>query len=99
MLHPEKVTYTRQWLIDQFSQGQLSESDRMSLAAGHPGGDYDNPGNIICSCYTVGDKAIRAAIEEGCSSVEALGERLKCGTNCGSCIPELKELIRDAVLA
>ncbi len=26
-------------------------------------------------------------------SVEALGAGLKCGTHCGSCIPELKAMI------
>jgi len=25
--------------------------------------------------------------------VQALGETLRCGTNCGSCVPELKVLL------
>ena len=48
---------------------------------------------IICSCFQVGEKTIKEAINSGqCQSVEALGKALKCGTNCGSCIPELKAL-------
>jgi assimilatory nitrate reductase catalytic subunit len=37
-----------------------------------------------------------AAIHAGDTSVEALGARLACGTQCGSCIPELKSLIEDS---
>ncbi|WP_374941803.1 (2Fe-2S)-binding protein, partial [Buttiauxella brennerae] len=29
-------------------------------------------------------------------SVGLLGEKLRCGTNCGSCIPELRALIAKA---
>lgn len=93
MLHPDKPDYTRQWLLDQFSQETLTEQDRTALLAGQPGGDYENPGNIICSCFSIGDKAIINAIKDGCHSAEQLGEQLKCGTNCGSCIPEIKSLI------
>jgi assimilatory nitrate reductase catalytic subunit len=34
-----------------------------------------------------------AAIATGSTSVEALGNRLKAGTHCGSCVPELKKLL------
>ncbi|HBT7117427.1 TPA: hypothetical protein MCI42_001673, partial [Klebsiella pneumoniae] len=33
------------------------------------------------------------AIASGCASVGALGGKLKCGTNCGSCVPELNALL------
>ena len=39
--------------------------------------------------------AIAAAIEGGCQTSAALGEKLRCGTNCGSCVPELNRLIRE----
>ncbi len=48
---------------------------------------------IICSCFRVSQAQIEAAITEGANSPESLGKRLRCGTNCGSCIPELKQLI------
>ncbi|OGE59176.1 hypothetical protein BHS30_23035, partial [Klebsiella pneumoniae] len=37
-----------------------------------------------------GEWSINEAIASGCASVGALGGKLKCGTNCGSCVPELK---------
>ena len=38
---------------------------------------------------------INEAIKKhGLNSVDAIGESLKAGTNCGSCKPELEELLR-----
>lgn len=50
----------------------------------------------ICSCYAVSEARIRKGIDEGCQTVEALGQALKCGTNCGSCVPELKRLLQSS---
>lgn len=53
----------------------------------------EGAGRRICSCFGVGENEIKSAIENGINSVDGLGKELKCGTNCGSCIPELNELI------
>lgn len=52
-----------------------------------------NSARIICSCFRVSEERIREAISAGAKTAEALGKQLRCGTNCGSCIPELKQLI------
>lgn len=52
-----------------------------------------NAQRIICSCFRVSEARIRTAIAEGSQTVEALGKKLRCGTNCGSCIPELAQLL------
>ncbi len=60
-------------------------------------------GRQVCSCFDVGEGAIAAgldAVEAGQAALSpeaalaALQQRLKCGTNCGSCIPELKRIVR-----
>ena len=51
---------------------------------------------MICVCYEVRRGAIEAAIEEGCTDEGDLGQQLKCGTNCGSCRPELRRLFAEA---
>jgi assimilatory nitrate reductase catalytic subunit len=52
---------------------------------------------IVCSCHGVGQAAIEAAVaRHRLGSVGEIGAMLKAGTNCGSCIPELKEILRDA---
>ncbi|WP_231848014.1 nitrate reductase [Thalassolituus oleivorans] len=89
----------RQWLIERFNDETLSANDRKALLAGRPLGKQADKGAIICSCFQVGENTIKNSIQQGCSTAEALGEALKCGTNCGSCIPELKALIQREALA
>jgi bacterioferritin-associated ferredoxin len=50
-------------------------------------------GTTVCACFNVGRNAIQAAIFGGCRDAPAIGKRLKAGTNCGSCIPELHRMI------
>ena len=55
-------------------------------------------GKQICSCFNVTNIAIAAELER-CSGDDSarlahLQSTLKCGTNCGSCLPELKRLVR-----
>ena len=54
-------------------------------------------GEVNTTVTLVNQELIRVdgilATAEGCGTVEALGAALKCGTNCGSCVPELKALI------
>ena len=83
----------RRWLGGLFAQESLSDMDRMSLLAGQAATPGVDMGPTICSCFGVGRNPIAAAIREGCATPEALGAKLKCGTNCGSCVPELRQLI------
>ncbi|MGC2519579.1 MAG: molybdopterin-dependent oxidoreductase [Burkholderiales bacterium] len=48
-------------------------------------------GRIVCICFDVPEAKIRAAVERG-ADLAALQRTLKCGTNCGSCAPELRRL-------
>jgi len=49
-------------------------------------------GRIICNCLDVAEPDIVAAIAGG-ADLAALQATLKCGTECGSCVPELKRLL------
>ena len=40
---------------------------------------------IVCLCKRVSDRAIRAAVEAGAASVEAVGRATGAGTDCGGC--------------
>lgn len=74
------------------NQGEL---DTSAMLAGREQGKVD-PGKLICTCEEVGELQIMTAISEGATSVEALGAKLRCGTQCGSCVPELKCLLQLA---
>lgn len=49
-------------------------------------------GRVVCNCLNVAEPDIVAAIAAG-ADLAALQSNLKCGTECGSCMPELKRLI------
>lgn len=55
-------------------------------------------GQTVCTCFNVTDLAIQSELgrcggtpEERLASLQGA---LKCGTNCGSCLPELKRMVR-----
>ena len=57
----------------------------------------------ICTCFDVGEAAIRQTLA-GCQGSEdqRLGQlqgALQCGTNCGSCVPELRRLVKQVPIA
>ncbi|MDA5556639.1 nitrate reductase [Shimia sp. MMG029] len=79
-----------------FTGSQLgSESETVLL--GRPAVGQPDPGPIVCACFSVGVNSILNAIEtQSLVSVEAIGEALSAGTNCGSCKPELAALLHSA---
>ena len=80
------------WLVSCFSQSELDEASRRGLLAAKAV-DGEDIGNLVCSCFQVGERQIQQAILGGADSVDALGRELQCGTNCGSCIPEIRSLL------
>ncbi|HHF3144079.1 TPA: nitrate reductase [Vibrio diabolicus] len=49
---------------------------------------------LICSCFRVTDKKIHDAMEkQDCTSLTQLQNKLKCGTNCGSCVSQIKQMV------
>jgi len=55
-------------------------------------------GRQVCSCFDVGEAAITTALAGMAGSpqarLDALQRTLRCGTNCGSCLPELRRMVR-----
>ena len=54
------------------------------------------PRNIICKCADVSDTQINEALAAG-ASFSGLQDTLKCGTFCGSCVPEIKKMVAAQV--
>ena len=82
----------RAWLQRLFDQ--QVDGNYWSLIASSAQPDQ---GKLICSCFKVSEKTITDAIEEGACSAAELGQQLRCGTNCGSCLPELNNLITQTL--
>lgn len=81
-----------EWLDSCLQQDDISSELLANLLRGTPDEAFLN-GKLVCSCFSVREKTIETAIQAGCSSVDGLGNELKCGTNCGSCKPELQKML------
>ncbi|GAA4828816.1 molybdopterin-dependent oxidoreductase [Algivirga pacifica] len=53
-------------------------------------------GSLVCSCGNVGSGNIEAAIQEGCTDYKQLCEKTGAGLGCGSCKPEVKDILDAA---
>jgi assimilatory nitrate reductase catalytic subunit len=78
-----------------FAADGLTDDQRRMLLSGRSSEGLASAGPIVCACFGVGRNTICDAIAAGAHSAAEIGARLKAGTNCGSCIPELKRLIVD----
>jgi assimilatory nitrate reductase catalytic subunit len=79
-----------------FDGGTLSDRERRLLLSGRSGDGMTETGPVICACFGVGLAAIREALAKGdVTSVADIGRRLRAGTNCGSCVPELRAIIES----
>ncbi len=51
---------------------------------------------VICACFGVGLNTIRDALASGrVRDIGDIGRALRAGSNCGSCLPELKKIVRQ----
>jgi len=71
------TTDLRRWLLARVSTPPASAPSR---------------GRVVCNCLNVAEREIQEAIATG-ADVRALQDRLKCGTSCGSCVPELERMV------
>jgi len=54
----------------------------------------DDSGPLVCSCFAVGRRTLAQLIEsEGLTDPRQVGEHLRAGTRCGSCLPEIRKLL------
>lgn len=90
----ESALPERNWLTGLFAKAELEKAERMALLTGRPPLGGVDVGTIVCACFNVGEKTIQAAIKEkGLKTHQEVGRCLKAGTNCGSCVPEIKALL------
>jgi assimilatory nitrate reductase catalytic subunit len=51
-------------------------------------------GPMVCACSGVGPSALHDAMAAGKGAdAEAIGIALRAGTNCGTCVPELRSIV------
>jgi assimilatory nitrate reductase catalytic subunit len=96
---PQPQVLSRSWLASLFDKRRLAASERARVLTARPADPRLDTGVTVCACFGVGSNAIEAAIADGCHDPSSIGHRLKAGTNCGSCLPELRRLIRHAAVS
>ncbi len=56
-------------------------------------------GAQVCACFNVGEAAIAGHLAtcggDDAARLASVQDTLRCGTNCGSCVPQLKRLVRE----
>lgn len=88
---PDPVSLARNTVISLIG----TDAPALQVLAGRSGADQPDPGVTVCACMNVGVNTLRAAIEGGALSIDALGAATCAGTNCGSCKPELGALLEQ----
>ncbi len=93
-------TAARDWLKEIIAQGADARELRPWLFAplSAPPAGQSQRGRIVCNCFDVSEQEILAEVRQG-AEVAAIQAKLKCGTQCGSCLPELKRLVAQPVAA
>ena len=88
------------WLRDVIVDGIDAASLRAWMLApvARPPAGGAVRGRVVCTCLNVAEPDIVAAIAAG-ADLAALQDTLRCGSECGSCVPELKRLIAGNLAA
>ncbi|HEY0300328.1 MAG TPA: (2Fe-2S)-binding protein, partial [Rhizomicrobium sp.] len=83
-----------------FESESMGEAQRRGVLSGKSTDGLADPGPVVCACFGVGLNVIRTALADGiASNVEEIGKALRAGTNCGSCLPELKRIVVNGKVA
>ena len=92
-LAAQPVAVSRDFTVSFLDRVWQTFADRTKVIAGVPSKQLPDKGKIICACMRVGQNEIATAIASGCCSIEDVGRRTEAGTNCGSCKPEIQEML------
>lgn len=92
---PKALLPNRDWVASLFKRDRLSAMHRKALLAGQEMTSRNNDGPLVCSCFKVEKNIIIQTIkEQNIHNEKQVTACLKAGGNCGSCLPEIRGLIK-----
>jgi assimilatory nitrate reductase catalytic subunit len=81
-----------------FAADAMAPAQRRMVLSARSADGLPDAGPIVCSWFGVGLNVIRGALSSGAAaSVEEIGKALRAGTNCGSCLPELRRIVQGSL--
>ncbi len=86
------------WLADIFAERPLSAESRQAVVRGLPGrvATGNDCGETVCACFGTRRADIKRAVtERKLATTATIGAATLAGTNCGSCQPEIQQLIDE----
>jgi len=91
-------TAARDWLKETIAHGADAQALRPWLLAplSAPPAGQPQRGRIVCNCLDVSVQEILHEVNNGLD-ISAIQAKLKCGTQCGSCLPELKRMATTGI--
>jgi assimilatory nitrate reductase catalytic subunit len=92
---PKALLPDRDWVASLFKRERLSAMHRKALLAGQAMSMGQSEGPLVCSCFKVGkNRIIQTIKEKNITDEKQVTACLKAGGNCGSCLPEIRGLIK-----
>jgi assimilatory nitrate reductase catalytic subunit len=97
-------TRAQAWISDLLQNEQPAQryGRALLLAVSEPPVPMVSKGKVVCSCFNVRDVTIGEHLMHSSGSdavrLSQLQDALRCGTNCGSCVPELQRMVRMAAV-
>lgn len=94
-LAPRTNHRSETWCARCSESGASAAPVRRIVYAGPTADAAPEDGPLICACFGVRLSAIRETIAaDDAVNVADIGRTLRAGTNCGSCVPEVKGIIK-----
>jgi len=96
-------TTAQTWISALLTSSQPAQAYGRALLAPNskPPSAIVATGQIVCTCFNVTNLTIDTHLQKGMGSekecLASLQNALKCGTNCGSCVPQLQRMVRQSV--
>ncbi|MBL8311126.1 MAG: molybdopterin-dependent oxidoreductase [Burkholderiales bacterium] len=93
------------WMRDFFLSGASVIELRQRLLAGSAAAPlgFKPRGRVVCNCFNVTESEIAefsaTAQGDAATRLASLQAAKRCGSNCGSCLPELRTMVASAVVA
>jgi assimilatory nitrate reductase catalytic subunit len=93
--------WLREWLVDGRPVGEIRRL--LLLPATRAPSGFVLAGRVVCQCSNVSEREIVSSLAachgNATQRLASLQSELKCGTNCGSCVPELRTLVQKVMPA